>query len=236
MSRSIILLAFAVFVLNACATRYEVVQLPLRDADLYPLSQTKGKITVAVDEISNPERAKQHFGVNLIERGILPINITISNHSEYRHTLKPADILLRRHNEVIDPLPIEQVAQIAKDSAWGLSEDTSKHIDHYFQNLAFVDTVLMPHDSYQGVLFFPALREPPAQDDMFSAIELFNQSDLYLEIVTTNLDSQQRVAFGPFPLSHWPWFSDKLKTPQAEQASGVDYALLEGRLKHLTFM
>ncbi|HEX2237646.1 MAG TPA: hypothetical protein VHJ19_04660 [Gammaproteobacteria bacterium] len=208
MSRSIILFAFVAFVLSACATRYEVVQLPLRDADLYPLSQAKGMITVAVDEINNPERARQYFGVNLIERGILPINITISNHGEHRYTLKPADILLRRHTEVIDPVPIEQVAQIAKDSRWWLSEDTGKQIDRYFRNVAFTETVLMPHDSYQGVLFFPALREPSTQDDMFSAIQLFSRSDLYLEIVTTNLVSQQRIAFGPYPLSDWPWFSD----------------------------
>jgi hypothetical protein len=207
MSRSITL-AFAVFVLTACASRFVVVQLPLRAADLYPLSQTKGPITVAVDQISNPERAKKYFGVDLIERGILPVNITVSNHGEDRYTVTPADILLHRHTEVIDPLPIEQIIALAKDSAGCcISAETSEQINDYFNQLVFAETVLSPQDSYQGVLFFPALREPAEQDTMFRAIVLFNQSDLKLDVVTTNLDTQQRVVFGPFSLSHWPSLS-----------------------------
>ena len=53
-----------------------------READLYPLSQTKAGITVAVDEISNTERATQYFGIDMFEHGILPINVVISNHTE----------------------------------------------------------------------------------------------------------------------------------------------------------
>ncbi len=223
MSRSIIIFAFASFVLTACATRFEVVQLPLRAADLYPLSQTQGAITVAVDEISNPERAKKYFGVDLIERGILPINITVSNHGEDRYTVKPADILLRRHTEVIDPLPIEQIAALAKDSAW-ISAETGEQIDDYFNQLAFTDTVLSPQDSYQGVLFFPALREPPEQDTLFRAIVLFNQSDLKLDVVTTNLDTHQRVAFGPFSLSHWPSLSRAPTDSQVEPLLTSDHS------------
>ncbi len=218
MSKSISLLAFAVVAVTACATEFEVVRPPLRAAELYPLSQTQGPITVAIDEISNPERAKKYFGVDLIERGILPINITVSNHGQDRYTVKPADILLRRHTEVIDPLPVEEIAALAKESAW-ISAETGEQIDEYFNQLAFADAVLSPQDSYQGVLFFPALREPPEQDTMFRAIMLYNQSDLQLDVVTTNLNTHQRVAFGPFSLSSdWPWFSRGIVDRPAEEA------------------
>jgi len=214
MSKSIILVACAVFAVTACATGFVVVQLPLRAADLYPLSQTQGPITVAIDEISDAGRAEQYFGVDLIKRGILPINITVSNHGEDRYTVKPADILLRRHTEVIDPLPIELIAALAKDSAGCCSEQ----IDDYFNQLAFADTVLSPQDSYQGVLFFPASRETPEQDSLFRALTLFNE-DLKLDVVATNLNTHQRIAFGPFSLSSdWPWFSRGLIEPPAPQA------------------
>ncbi len=217
MSKSVILLAFAVFALTACATEFEVIRPPLRAAERYPLSQTQGAVTVAIDEIINPERAKRYFGVNLIERGILPVNITVSNHGASRYTVKPADILLRKHTEVIDPLPVEEIAAIAKESAW-ISAETGEQIDEYFNQLAFVDAVLGPQDTYQGVLFFPAPTEPWEQDGLFRAITLFNE-DLKLDVVATNLNTHQRLAFGPFSLSDdWLWFSRQLTNPPAEPA------------------
>jgi hypothetical protein len=205
MSRSFILIACVI--LTACATTFKVVQLPLRNADLYPLSQTKGSVTVAVDEISNPERVNNYFGVDLLEAGIIPINVVVSNHGPYQYTIKPADILLLRHTEVIDPLPIEQITAIVKDNV-SLSDETSEQVDQYFADLAFTETVLIPHDSYQGVLFFPVLRSPPDPDTMFEAIVLFKQSDLKLHVVTTNLNNQERVEFGPFPLTDWPSYTE----------------------------
>ncbi len=185
----------------ACATSFEVVQIPLRAADLYPLSQTQGPITVAIDQISDPERSSRYFGANLLDYGILPINITVSNHSEYRYTVTPADILLRRDTEVVDPLPIGEIATLVKDDAGGISTETGEQIEDYFNSLALSDTVLSSQDSYQGVLFFPAMREPSERDSGFRAVVLFNQNILKLEVVTTNLDTRQRINFGPFPVS-----------------------------------
>jgi hypothetical protein len=115
--------------------------------------------------------------------------------------------LLLRHTEVIDPLPIEQITAIVKENV-SLSDETSEQVDQYFADLAFAETVLIPHDSYQGVLFFPVLRSPPDPDTMFEAIVLFNQSDLKLHVVTTNLNTQERVEFEPFPLTDWPSYTD----------------------------
>lgn len=192
----------------ACATKFEVVELPLRNADLYPLSQTVSHATVAVDEIGNPHRAQKYFGADLIDKGILPVNITISNHSDQRFTITPADVLLRRGKEVIDPLPIESVADIAKRSG-RMNDETLHQVDAYFSRLSFTETVLAAHDSYQGVLFFPAgdVRKDGHPDGLFRAISLFNQGRLQMEIVITSIDEHQRIHFGPFSLTNFSPFS-----------------------------
>jgi len=38
--------------LAGCASSYQVVQFPQREADLYPLSQTRDGISVAIDEVT----------------------------------------------------------------------------------------------------------------------------------------------------------------------------------------
>ena len=193
---------------TACATKFEVIELPLRNADLYPHSQTIGQATVAIDEIGNPQRAQKYFGIDLIKEGILPVNITISNNSGRRFTVTPADVLLRRGTEIIDPLPIESVIQMAKSSG-RLNDETREQVDTYFTRLVFAETVLGAHDSYQGVLFFPAgdIGPDPYRDSLFRAVALFNQGGLKMEIVVSSVDEHQRIRFGPFSLANFGPFS-----------------------------
>lgn len=198
MLRPRVFFLFLFLALTACAT-FEVVEVPLREADLYPVSQTQEAISVAVDEITSPERVRNYFGVSLLEQGILPVNIIVSNHGEHRVTVKPADVLLRRGTEVVDPLPIAWMAELAKRRAWR-REETEEQINAFFSGLAFAETVLFPHDSYQGALFFP-LDYESERDRFFSLIRLFEQGRLKLEVVVTDLETHQRIHFGPFSLS-----------------------------------
>ena len=185
--------------LTACAGTFKVVQLPIREADLYPLSQTVGGISVAVDEISNPDRAWRYFGADLIGYGVLPINITVSNHSGHRCSIKPSDVLLRSGKEVIDPLPIHVVTRLAKRASRARAE-TQEQIDDFFSRLSFTDTVLVPHDSYQGVLFFP-VEDRHKRDPFFSVVTLFLEGRLKMEVVVTDIETHQRTHFGPFSVS-----------------------------------
>src|ERR1043166_3727874 len=102
-----VLLPLLAFVLSACASSYRVVQVPQYGADLYPQAQTRSGITVAVEEMKNPERVERMFGVDLTREGILPVNVVVSNFGKQRLLLKPSDILLYQGKEVMDPLPVE---------------------------------------------------------------------------------------------------------------------------------
>ena len=177
---------------------FSVVELPARDAGLYPLSQSQADIAVAIDKMSNPERVKRYFGTNLIDYDILPVDVLVSNHSEHRYTIKPSDTLLRNKDEVIDPLPVEMVVDIIKKQS-DYNDETRKLIEDYYFNIVLQETVLFPHDNYQGVLFFPV---PPKRkkNPFFRSTSLFPEGGLKLHVMVTNLDTAERKRFGPFRL------------------------------------
>jgi hypothetical protein len=93
---SIFLSALLALTLAGCSRSYRVVDVPQYGADLYPLSQTKSGVTVAVDEIRGSERAERLFGSDLTREGIFPVNVVVSNYSKQRVVVKPSDILLYR--------------------------------------------------------------------------------------------------------------------------------------------
>src|SRR5262245_24640086 len=148
-----LMLSYLALALVSCAGSYQVVQrLPEREAELYPLSQTREGITVAIDEISGAERSYRYFGANLTREGILPLVVVVSNHGAHRIIVKPSDVLVRRANEIIDPLSIETVIAIAKNQYWPLRSKTEKEVETYFNWLAFKETVLVSEETYQGVI------------------------------------------------------------------------------------
>ena len=192
-------LAFVSLVLASCAAGpYQVVSLPERDADLYPLSQKKAGITVAIDEIKSAERAERYFGADLINDGIVPVAVIVSNYGEHRVNVKPSDVLLSRGKEVIDPLPLELVVEAAKREHGFLPEKAEERIDAFFKSVAFSETVLFPNDTYQGVMFFPAPKPDKTKDPFFTALSLWREAGPKVLVGATDLDTRDRLHFGPF--------------------------------------
>ena len=59
--------ALVTFALASCAAGpYQVVWLPQRDADLYPLAQKQAGITIAIDEIKSPGRAERYCPFSVV--------------------------------------------------------------------------------------------------------------------------------------------------------------------------
>ncbi|HZC00268.1 MAG TPA: hypothetical protein VE844_02585, partial [Gammaproteobacteria bacterium] len=58
----------------------------------------------------------------------------------------------------------------------------------------------VPHDSYQGVLFFP-VEDRHKRDPFFSVVTLFLEGRLKMEVVVTDIETHQRTHFGPFSVS-----------------------------------
>lgn len=184
------------FILS-CSGRYQVVELPLRGADLYPVSQTREKIAVAVNQIGDAEASKRYFGVNLLREDIVPVNIIISNLGEHRCSVHPADVLLLRDRQVIDPLPVQWVAGIAKKKSG--SGEAGKEVEAYLTKISLKETVVLPHDSYQGVLFFKMGETRAKRSSIFSILRMFGNT-LKMRIAVSDLDTGQRIHFGPFSL------------------------------------
>jgi hypothetical protein len=197
----VFLSALLVFALAGCTPSYQVVEVPQYGADLYPTSQTKAGITIAIDEIRRPDRAERYFGSDLIREGILPVNVVVSNYSKQSVTVRPSDILLYRGKEVIDPLPIPMIVAMAKRQHRFLASSTAEEVNKFFGNSTFKEAVLLPNESYRGVVFFA----PPAPkgliDRWFTRYSTYSEGGPRIRMGVTHIDSGDRLLFGPFPVA-----------------------------------
>lgn len=197
-----LLSALVVVLLAAgCASSYRVVQVPQYGADLYPQSTTRAGVTVAIDEIRAPERVKRLFGADLIEEGILPVNVVVSNFGRQRMLLKPSDILLHGEKEVIDPVPVETVMAVATRQKSFLRDSTKEEVDRYFEQSAFKETSLNPGDTYSGVMFFAVPAPKRRLDRFFTSWNVYRRSGPKMRVGLTNLESGERVLFPPFSIT-----------------------------------
>lgn len=200
--RTAIVILAVVFGLAGCASTksIELVQMPQRDADLYPWAQQRAGVVLAVDEIVDPARLRQYFGVDLLKENLLPVSVIVSNHSQHRVAVRPSDILLMRGRTVVDPVPTERVAAIVKDSLGRLHSETEQNIEKHLRSLALQEATLAPNESYQGLLFFPQ-PQPKERNRLFTVLSLFREGGLRMHVGLTNLDTGERLQFGPFTLS-----------------------------------
>jgi hypothetical protein len=193
-----ILLALAV---TGCASSYRVVQVPQYGADLYPQSQTRAGITVAIDEMKGAERVERLFGADLVAEGILPVNVVVSNFGKQRVLVKPADVLLHRGREVIDPVPVEMVMATAKRQKNFLRASTQEEVDRYFGETAFKETAVYPNETYRGVLFFAVPAQKRVADRFFTSLSLFREGGPKMRVGVTNVETGERVLFAPFAIT-----------------------------------
>src|SRR5919199_1907438 len=189
------------FALAGCSGTYQVVHMPQYEADLYPLTQTKSGVTIAVDDIRTGQRAERYFGADLLKEGVIPVNVIVSNFGKTRVIVKPSDILLYRGKEIVDPLPIEWVSDSAKRQHWFLRTKTEEEVDKYLENSTFKERILFPSESYRGVIFFSVPQPKTLADRWFKTFSVWSEGAPRLRVGLTNLDTGDRMLFGPFPVT-----------------------------------
>jgi hypothetical protein len=197
----LLLCALPALIVSACSGSYRVVQVPHYGADLYPQSQTRSGITVAIDEMKSPDRVERLFGADLIKEGILPVNVVVSNFGKQRLLLKPSDILLHRGKDVIDPLPVEMVMALAKRQHSFLRASTQQEVDKYFGDALLKETALFPNETYRGVMFFAVPAPKRLMDRFFTSWSVYRDGGPKMRVGVTNLDSGERVLFAPFAIT-----------------------------------
>lgn len=183
--------------LPGCSQPYQVVEVPRYGADLYPSSQSKAGVTIAVDEIRTAQRAERYFGSNLISQGILPVNVVISNYSSQRVTMKSSDIILHQWKEVLDPMPLELVVAAAKREHGRVNSAAERQVDNFFQRSAFRDPVLLPNDTYNGVVYFALPEKKQPGTAWFRSFSAYPSGQVNVRVGVTNLDTGERLVFGP---------------------------------------
>jgi len=196
----VLLLPLVALIVSACASSYRVVQVPQYGADLYPQSQTRAGITIAVDEMKSADRVERLFGADLIKEGILPVNVVVSNFGKQRLLLKPSDVLLHQGREVIDPIPVEMVMAMAKRQKTFLRTATQAEVDKYFEEATLKETALYPNETYRGVMFFAVPAAKRLMDRFFTTWSVYRDGGPKMRVGVTNLDSGERVLFAPFPI------------------------------------
>ena len=196
--QSLFLPGVLALVLQLSCASYELVQLPVRDAALYPFAESKAGLAVAIDQMYDSERARKYFGVDLIDKGILPIQLIVSNHGNRRVTIRPADVLMLQGRGVIDPLPIEKVTEFPKSEGLWITDKAGEQIDAYFAELALKEMIVPPGETVRGVLFFEINAKAKRRSRYFRLLSLYPQPSFHLHLVITDLEKNKRIPFGPF--------------------------------------
>lgn len=204
-ARLLILVAAAALALSACAPApFRVVQIPERSADLYPLSETSAGVTVAIDEIDDPRRSENFFGVDLTRHGILPVNVIVSNRGEHKVQVTPSDVVLLKGKSMSDPVPMQLVSDVIKREYGLHGFPAEQELEQFVGRLALTKRVVPPGDNTHGVLFFSVTQPQSDQERVLTVMELFREGGLTAKVAVTELDSGERLHFGPFSLSYTP--------------------------------
>jgi hypothetical protein len=177
---------------------------PARAAELYPATQTQADVIFAVDAVTTDERAGRYFGADLLSHQILPVAVLVTNRSRHRVIVRPGDVLMHLGDTVIDPLPPRLVAGLA--SGEGTEPDSA--FARYFDGLSFKETMVEPGESYHGVMFFALPESAMGGVGGYTTIPVFSTGGLQLVAEVRDMETRNRLRFGPFSLSLPPGNDD----------------------------
>jgi hypothetical protein len=192
-------LLFLGLALAGCAGM-ELVELPAREADLFPRAQRRAGVSVAADEIADAARLRRHFGRNLLADDILPVRVVVSNHGAHPVLLGPGDVLVTRGREVLDPLPVEHVLRAAKPRSPFVAGKAREELASFLRRQALEETVLAPGESYQGLVFLDATASQDVAYRFLRVLGAHPRPRMRLELALTDLETSGRLRFGPFPI------------------------------------
>ncbi len=100
---------------------------------------------------------------------------------------------------MVDPLPVEIVAELPTRGRWFVSDRTREDLREFYADLSLRDVAVAPGSTYHGVMFF---RIPEPRSPIARALRVWQPFsmptlDLYAAI---EVEEGERLRFGPFGL------------------------------------
>ena len=92
------------FILSACGTAYKAQPLPFKTPDFFPNSQKALGAVIAAKAYSDAKEAKETFGFNIREAGMLPIQIVFDNQGFKTLEIDPSQTFLEDNESNLWPI------------------------------------------------------------------------------------------------------------------------------------
>jgi len=93
-----------VFILAACSTAYKAKPLPFKTPDAFPNSQKALGTVIAAKAYSDAKEAKETFGFNIREAGMLPVQIVFDNQNSHTIEIDPSQTFLEDNENNLWPI------------------------------------------------------------------------------------------------------------------------------------
>ena len=97
--------------------------------------------------------------------------------------------------------PLRNKLASAKRQHGFLSSATEGEVNKFFEGSTFKEAVLAPMESYRGVVFFSQPPQKGLVDRWFRKMSVYNEGGPKVRLGVTNLDSGDRMLFGPFTVT-----------------------------------
>ena len=105
---------------------------------------------------------------------------------------------------MVDPVPVDHVAMLCKETSGLTGGDEAQLIDAHFARMAFTATHVAPGETIRGWMFFDlgVNDEEQAYDSpWFRVVSLHGAGNTVgMRVAVTENGTQQRLHFGPFRL------------------------------------
>jgi hypothetical protein len=94
----------ASFVLASCTTRYVAKPVPFKAPSAYPNSQEVAGAVVGARAYTEPREAKENFGFDIINAGMLPVEVVIDNRGVHPLEINASQTFLEDKNGNLWPI------------------------------------------------------------------------------------------------------------------------------------
>ena len=102
--QTFILIILLMFILAACSTAYKATPLPFKNPGSFENSQEALGVIIAAKAYSDPKEAKEVFGFNVREAGMLPVQIIFDNQNSNTIEIDPSQTFLEDKDNNLWPI------------------------------------------------------------------------------------------------------------------------------------